>query len=58
MVPPGVVTKTLAVPALPAGVVALMVVPIVEAPELTVMVTEAVLLVTVLPAASLMVMMG
>ena len=35
-----------------------MVVPIVEAPELTVMVTEAVLLVTVLPAASLIVMTG
>ena len=33
-------------------------VPIVLAPELTVMVTAAVLLVTVLPAASLMVMMG
>ena len=34
------------------------VVPTVVAPELTVMVTEAVLLVTMLPAASLMVMMG
>ena len=33
-------------------------VPIVLAPELTVMVTAAVLLVTVLPAASLMVMTG
>ena len=33
-------------------------VPIVLAPELTVMVTAAVLLVTMLPAASLMVMMG
>jgi len=33
-------------------------VPIVLAPELTVMVTAAVLVVTMLPAASLMVMMG
>ena len=33
-------------------------VPMVVAPALTVMVTEAVLVVTVLPAASLMVMMG
>ena len=36
----------------------LMVVPIVVAPLLTVMVTEAVLLVTVLPTASLMVITG
>ena len=48
---------TLVKVAMPATAL-MVVVPIVEAPELTVMVTEAVLSVTVLPAASLIVMTG